>query len=263
MIVLTHNAYWFQGSPSIWGQEEIRAHPRILDALTELYAGLQADVICLQEVPDASIADRLATALGMQVGFAPGGLRPGYGGVILWRGDGAAVTDQTLTRNRRGYVFERISLRLDHTWHQRRISIVNVHLASNRFAPEGGGEPVRLAELDAALTAGARPDLVAGDFNAVPDSAVYASMLERGYVDTHQGSCHHGRPADRCIDYIWVHSDSGLSVAAQDSVTDKRFQMPAPLAMALSDHHPIWTCLAPQETRPDLDIPEKPATTGA
>ena len=65
LTVVTHNAYWFQGWPSLWGREEPRAHPEILDALASLYARLAPDVLCLQEVPDRQVLAELESRLGM------------------------------------------------------------------------------------------------------------------------------------------------------------------------------------------------------
>jgi len=250
MLLLSHNAYWFQGEPSLWGEEQIRAHPEVLDALVELYGQLEPDVICLQEVPTAAVASAAAAALEMDVAFAPGGIRTGYGGALLWRIPGASVTDLTQTINSRGQVFERIAMRLAcpaglGATGAGALSAVNAHLASNRFAPDGEGEAVRLAELEAALSQGPLPDLVAGDFNAVPASAVHAEMVSRGYVDARADGLSHGRAREHRIDYIWVRGDAGLSVVDHGVVTGEPFRVPDDASRELSDHHPIWARLEP------------------
>lgn len=111
MLLLTHNAYWFQGEPSLWGQEETRRHPRAMAALTRLYRELAPEVICLQEVPRAQVVDDLAESLGMEGVFAAGGRRPGYGGAVLWKGSASAVEDLTRAPPCGDDVFERICMR--------------------------------------------------------------------------------------------------------------------------------------------------------
>lgn len=243
MLLLSHNAYWFQGCPSLWGEEQIRAHPEVLAALAGLYRQHDPDVVCLQEVPSEAVAHGLAATLGMDVAYAAGGIRTGYGGAVLWRDDGASVSDLTRTGTGRGEVFERIAMRLEYQVGTRRLSILNLHLASNRFAPAGNGEPVRLAEVEAALGNGALPDVVTGDFNAVTASAVYAEMVFRGYRDARAEATRHGRPAARRIDYVWVRADAGLKVVEHGVVDGESFRLPGVPDCDLSDHHPIWARL--------------------
>lgn len=235
--MVTHNAYWFQGAPSIWGEERVCAHAAVVQALAALYRDLDPDVVCLQEVPSAEVCAALRGQLGMEGAFFPGGQRADYGGALLWKGQSARVENFTHTAVGQGRFFERICLKLDTYINNRHLSIVNVHLSSNRYAPAHRGEPVRLAELAALFAADSAPDVVVGDFNAVPDSAVYADMMERGFVDCGHNYSTHGRAADKRIDYIWVGADSGLSLAAYEVVEDERFLYDA--GVYLSDHHPL------------------------
>jgi hypothetical protein len=36
LTIVSHNAYWFQGSPSLWGEERQEAHPDAFRALVRL-----------------------------------------------------------------------------------------------------------------------------------------------------------------------------------------------------------------------------------
>jgi hypothetical protein len=65
-------------------------------------------------------------------------------------------------------------------------------------------------------------------------------MVARGYVDARAGGDQHGREAARRVDYVWVHSDSGLDVGAHGAVTGERFALPGHPERELSDHHPLW-----------------------
>ena len=236
LTLVTHNAYWFQGAPSLWGQERTRAHPDAVPLLTRLYDALDMDILCLQEVPAPEVLEMLRAELGMEGVYFPGGKRPAYGGAILWQGLAGSVVDFTNTAER---VFERFCLKLDTRIGDRSLDLVAIHLASNRYAPARRGEPLHLAELATLFAACPAPDMVVGDFNATPDSAVYAQMVERGFVDCGQGYAEHGRPAERRIDYIWIRTGAGLSVAEYEVIRDQRFSYDADAGIFLSDHHPV------------------------
>ena len=238
LTLVSHNAYWFQGAPSLWGEECTRAHPAVVQALAELYAELDPDVLCLQEVPSCEIAAALCAELGMEGAFFPGGKRTAYGGAILWQDPAARVENLDCTAGDE-CVFERICLKLDTCIGDRSLSIVDVHLCSNRYAPDRLGEPLRLAELEALFDVCAAPDVVLGDFNATPDSAVYARMVERGFADSGCGHAEHGRPQEKRIDYIWIRIDSGLFVSEYEVIQDERFLHDAAADVYLSDPHPV------------------------
>ena len=248
MKLITHNTYWFQGSPSLWGEEYTRAHPAIVASLIDLYGELRADVLCLQEVPGVKVFERLCAALGMDGVYAPGGERSVYGGGILWREMAGSVEDLTQRTVIDGRVFERICLRLDLLRDGVPLTVVDLHLASNRYAPDRQGEPLRLAEVGALFDACPEPDVVAGDFNARPDSGVYAEMISRGFVDSGAGANQHGRPDHRRIDYIWVRRDSVLTASDYSVVRGQDFRLAAKSPVDLSDHHPVSTAL-PQTER--------------
>ena len=69
MILWSHNAYWFQGAPSLWGEELQVFHPEALAALTGLYTSLQPDVLLLQEVPGPDVPAALSESLNMRTHF--------------------------------------------------------------------------------------------------------------------------------------------------------------------------------------------------
>ena len=267
MILWSHNAYWFQGAPSLWGRERQAAHPEALAALTGLYASLGADVLLLQEVPDTSVAAALGEALDMHWHFVPGGERPDYGGGILWRRDLVGVVrDLTDCRTAAGRRFERICMHLVLQMGAYELSVINLHLSSNRFAPDGRGEAVRLGELARVFDEVLSADAVAGDFNARPDSGVYDLMLGKGYRDPHdEPQCKsHLEP------HLEPHLESGAAAAAAAAITPQRIDYvwvdekrlrsvplgtPAPFVMprhsdtALSDHLPVGVEITLAEQR--------------
>jgi endonuclease/exonuclease/phosphatase family metal-dependent hydrolase len=242
LTLVTHNAYWFQGAPSLWGEERTQAHDAVMPLLARLYGRLDTDILCLQEVPSSAVLSTLRTELGMQGAFFPGGKRSAYGGAMLWQGMATSVEELTHTAEDVP-VFERICLQLNTSIQTRSITVIGVHLASNRFAPERQGEPIRLAELETLFAACPEPDVVMGDFNATSDSGVYARMVEQGFIDCGHGYTVHGRPPDKRIDYIWIRAAAGLSVLEYEVIQDQRFVYDADAGIYLSDHHPVRVCL--------------------
>jgi endonuclease/exonuclease/phosphatase family metal-dependent hydrolase len=237
LILWSHNAYWFQGAPSLWGEERQVSHPEALAALTSLSVSLRPDVLLLQEVSDAEVAAELGDRLGMHSNFAVGGERPAYGGSIFWHKDlEGHVEDLTACWTAAGSRFERICMHLALIIDGHELRVINVHLSSNRFVPGRLGEPVRLGELDTAFREVACPDIVAGDFNARADSGVYGAMTQRGYRDPH-----HDDPR-QLVDYVWIHTDSGHQATAL--VAPARFEVPGHTGTALSDHTPVGVEIA-------------------
>ena len=237
MTLVSHNAYWFQGAPSLWGQERAQAHPRVVDALAALYRRLAPDVLCLQEVPSEDITRRLAGDLGMQAVFAVGGKRTAYGGAVLWHGFEAEIED--LTQIRGGPAFERMCLVLRSTGPEG-LTIVNVHLSSNRFAADGDGDTVRLSELETLFAACPMPDVVVGDFNAAVGGNVYNSMTARGYVECGTQACLMMTPRERRVDYVWIHPSTRLE-SVPPAIEASHFGLENDSSAQLSDHPPIAT----------------------
>ena len=236
LTLLSHNAYWFQGTPSLWGEERSEAHPDVLAALIAFYRQLSPDVLCLQEVPSRKICDEVAAGLGMRGHYARGGGRPTYGGAVLWRPLDGDVEDLTHTRIDGERIFERICIVFTTIVNGDPLVVVNVHLSSNRYAPDRNGEPVRLAELEVLFGACAQPDVVTGDFNARPDSAVYAAMIQRGYVDCGSQLSANRRDAERRVDYLWVREASTVRAEHMDSVPERPFALAGEPPVSLSDH---------------------------
>lgn len=233
MVIWTHNAYWFQGAPSLWREERQEPHPEALKALIDLYRSLDADVLCLQEVPTEQVAQQVGDDLGMSVTFAAGGERTMYGGAILWReGLAAQVQDLSQMPTSLGCRFERICMVMTLNVDDSSVDICNVHLSSNRFAPQSNGEPVRLAELETLFAQIEAPSIIAGDFNARPDSTVYEMMRSRGYEDPHTGMVQE-------IDYLWQHGDTRIHT--EPLLLPADFEIPGHAGVALSDHRPVGT----------------------
>ena len=239
--LLTHNVYWFQGSPSRWGAERVAAVDEVFGGLADLYARAAADVIALQEVHDPALVARLAATLNLTAcHHAPGGQRPDYGGALLARPRGA-FTDHTTAP---GHTHERCHHRVavgDPPLH-----VANVHLPSNRRAASPAeGDGLRRAELDRVLATSPPPDVVMGDFNATPDSPPYRAMLEAGYIDT-AAALDAPAPTWRSrIDYIWLHERHRPRLRGYACLDTGDFHRTGDdTPWRLSDHPPIMIELA-------------------
>lgn len=249
MRLITHNVYWFQGYPSHWGAERISAAPPVFDALAHLYAAAQVDILCLQEVHDAELAERLARQLGMTGWIhAPGGIRSDYGGVILSR---FPAHFRDLTRDGAAPPHERVHLRASIDREGDRYEVAVVHLPSDRFQG-ASGNAARVAELRRVVDTSPRPDIVVGDMNSQPNSLPYQFMLEAGYVDA---AVAQGLAVERSrwsrgtivpakysnIDYIWIDQAQAHRLTAFTPLDTDLFQCQTPDGHPghLSDHPPL------------------------
>lgn len=239
MKILTHNVYWFQGHPSRWGDERVAETPEVLAALTRLYASVEVDVLCLQEVHRSSLTETIAYKLGMTTWLhAPGGRRPDYGGAVMCR-QKARLRDRTRVDG--AAVHERVHLRASLAWNGGRLELAMVHLPSNRFAGSAHvGDTARIVELKRALAETPRPDVVVGDMNCRPDSLPYRFILGGGYVDAAAVT---GEDAVKRheVDYIWLDekwADRLTGFAVLDGGGFCR-STPAGDTWRLSDHPPL------------------------
>ena len=236
LTIVSHNAYWFQGAPSLWGEERSAPQARVVEALLGRYAELAPDVLCLQEVPGADVVESLRATLGMDGAYLCGGLRPEYGGAVLWRG--ATGTVRELTHEpvaTPGGVFERMAAVLDAAVNGRRVAIANAHLSSNRFAPNRDGEPVRLAELATLLAACPEAAIVVGDLNARAGSEPPARMRALGFIDACAPAVDDDL-AQRRVDYIWTRPTRGITIADCQVLAVDDLRLTDDDRVRLSDH---------------------------
>ena len=240
--VVTHNIYWGQGWPSLWGEERHDPHSAIVNGLIQLYASVHPDVLCLQEVPSYDLFSILQTRLNMRGAYAPGGIIPAYGGAILI-GDQVevfSINDTSSTFITVERVFERVCLNAQVQKRGRELSLVNIHLSSNRYVPDGCGGSIRLAEISVLLEAGSRPDIIVGDFNAVPESAVYRRMKDCGYIDAEKFCASPNGPRPDRLDYIWLSEPYLDGLVGCQVISGEAFQcVDAGRPTYLSDHYPV------------------------
>ena len=238
--IVSHNAYWFQGCPSLWGNEQAHAYPAVVAALAALYRELETDVVCVQEVPDAATAQELAHELAARAEYCAGRVLVDYGGAILVRRHDARFRDLTRQPGQSGPTHERVCLEATVVLPDGRdLRVVNLHLPSNRFDPAPRAAERRREELVALVSRRARPHIVAGDMNSLPGHEVTALLHDAGYVDAAEVAGLGDVPTagQRRIDYVWACQELARTMVSYEVIADERFAMPE--GGRLSDHCPV------------------------
>ena len=239
ITLITHNVYWFQGCPRRWSDDQRRPHPGVVEEFVRLYEELRPDVLCLQEVPSRQVVDTLQTHLDMDGHYVPGGIRTEYGGAVLWRDLEVSTQDLSRTVVCPDRVFERMCMQVQIPVQGKILNLVNVHLSSDRYAPERVGEPIRMAEVRALFSVNPGAEVIVGDFNATPDSPVHRYMEDQGLVDLGLGDEENSVDGKR-IDYIWVAEKCRSAAVGYRMMTEDEIRCrEAPPPAGLSDHCPV------------------------
>jgi endonuclease/exonuclease/phosphatase family metal-dependent hydrolase len=220
-------------------------------AVLERVAGLEADLLCLQEV-EVGMAQALADHLAPR-GYAGHFQRKGQGRpdgcATFWRGAAAReVTaleyDEGLGSAPSGHVALLVELELE----GRALCVVNTHL---KWDPPARPAATRLGVLQAralgAWLAGRSATVVCGDLNVGPADAVVEALREVGFRDVFAGSeqphtcCAHGRTSR--MDHVLVRGDLH---GTPGPAVDLSGLTALPSATEPSDHVPLvarleWT----------------------
>ena len=241
--IVTHNAYWFQGAPSLWGTEVQRMHPQAYAALTALYERLCPDILCLQEVPGYQLYTQLCADLQVSGHYAPGGTFAAYGGAVLVRDLSADFHDCSRDSVVPGRVFERSNQRVRLAMDGRELWLVNAHLKSPRYLPDRNATPYQLEEVSRILAYEPRPDILLGDLNVRRGTEVYGHIEELGYVDS--AACVGCDDLEeRSVDHIFVSADLASRVVENCRITGPEFELSVDGKIhRLSDHEPIVAVL--------------------
>lgn len=234
--ILSHNIFWLQGVPFETDQP---GAPRadVLATLVSVYAEINPDVICIQEVQSRAAFDLVRSAVGMDGTFCPGATLSQYGGATFWH-SGRPVSDGTGAEDPPQRV--RQLTQVD-TGQSGALTVCNVHLPSSRQLGKEGGALRRLEELEMATES--MPDVVIGDFNEGPGGAVAGYMAERGYLDA---AVLRGKGDVRSSvgglrgDQIWIRSDLGVRLAEYSVLSKGDLATRLDGKTYLSDHLPLW-----------------------
>ena len=235
MRIVTHNVLRMQGLPEL---ADVKGGnpPDVPEILARLYLDLKPHVVCLQEVQFAEDAGHLAELLGMEFRFEPGRIAPKYGGAVFVDSKLTFTYKPISSLQKRS--FERICQLVEIWVGDSPVTICNLHLPSGVGHPEDGGEGVRMREITEVISLG--PDVIVGDLNAQPESAVYRKLQESGYIDTAVEAGKENVPTcgDRHkirIDYVWTHSQANLMLADY-TVISRTKGISGDVVRFLSDH---------------------------
>jgi endonuclease/exonuclease/phosphatase family metal-dependent hydrolase len=234
--ILSHNIFWLQGVPF---ETDEPGDPRadVLEALISVYAEINPDVICLQEVQSRAAFDLIRSAVGMDGTYCPGATLSQYGGATFWH-SGRPVSDGTGAEDPPQRVRQLSEI---DTGQSGSLVVCNVHLPSSRQLGEEGGAARRLEELETATES--MPEVVVGDLNEGPGGAVIGYMGERGYLDAavlrNKGDVPSSVGGLRG-DQIWIRSDLGVRLAEYSVLPKGDLATQLDAKTYLSDHLPLW-----------------------
>ena len=232
---------WYQNSPA----EALDPSAR-LEALTRRLIELDADILCLQEV-EGPVFSALEGALAPR----------GYAGSFLQKGRGKPDGCATFLREARlelerrggivyldgdppsGHVAQVAATRFAGSL----LGVIDTHVRWDQpdKAPAehvGCRQARQLIAEHRQLFPGCRGWVVAGDFNATPDSDVVAAMLAGGFRSAHPSdlaTCNANNKA-KLIDYLFVSERLGASPLAPPKIDG---DTPLPGPGEPSDHLPL------------------------
>lgn len=264
--IVSHNAFWFQGVPFATTEPDA-VHEEVFARLAALYAELNPDLLCLQEVHSAAVASRLGTALAMSWHHSPGCRQPVYGGAVFWRPqwtvrvrDFRSLPDFTPYRSWQRVECDRVGESLH---------LTNVHLPSSRATP---GLPVANVQCEEVtryaldgldgldgLGVAAPADIIVGDFNASPDGAAPALLVQHGYYDAAELAGQGQAPTSvrrKRGDHAWLSAATSRRLLAYRVVdlAQPHWALADPAKRTLSDHFPLVVDLQDSEEARDRAV---------
>jgi len=214
---------------------------RAIAVLQETGALHSLDLLALQEM-DAPGVERIATALGLNSLYAPGGVHPSshrdFGCALLSPWPLVEPRKVLLPHGARGTGLRRAAVGATLLWAGKRIRVYSVHLPAP-LGVSGGARQEEVATLVADATGSPDPVVIAGDLNS---HSLGEQFVKAGYT--------------------WLTRDVGATASevgvlrlAYDHVFTRGLQpaRPAPAAGVVrdnkdaSDHRPVWALLEEKE----------------
>ena len=239
--LLCHNVFWFQGS-SFESDQPPEAKADILESVCLLYESLRPDVICLQEIQTRQVFDLLSLRLDMEGIWSPGQNLPQYGGAVLWKpGIGRLHQTSLSSPSKAQRVWQIVDVELPHI----SLRIANAHLPSSRQLGSERSAIQRTEEMKEILQRAPeqKPDIIAGDFNEWPGSAVSLILHKEAYQDlaalTGQGSAPTNLGTQRG-DYIWAGARLTKKTPKYGVIPKAAIAIQGKKDEYLSDHLLIW-----------------------
>jgi mRNA deadenylase 3'-5' endonuclease subunit Ccr4 len=221
-----------------------------IQALVRRAVELNADILCLQEVeqPTFEAMQSALSAKGYAGLLAMKGKRRPDGCATFYREDGFELARQQRLEygDGTGHIAQVLAFRRGHLT----IDIVNTHLKWDAPAAERDQQFGYRQAAEALVGLNERRNdgvqVICGDFNVTPDSALVDLLTSAGFRSVHQSgfSCNSNGSA-KLIDYILFRGPvqaSGEPLARIDGRT------PLPSASEPSDHLPLVARFDPERT---------------
>jgi endonuclease/exonuclease/phosphatase family metal-dependent hydrolase len=237
LCIISHNVFWFQGVPFA---TDTPPAPRseIAGQLCLLYKKICPDVLCLQEIQSEATARMVAEILEMEYLFCAGGGLAQYGNAVFsrWPMEEMPLQQSILP--------DRTLLRVTiYPKESQAISLVNVHLPSNRQRGAEGGQRRRLEELSGVLD---QADILLGDFNELPDGRCASLLTRAEYVDAAQACSAGASPStlgEKRGDHIWIAKDKINLLQGYFFIPKEQLALCGTEKTFLSDHLPVGCLL--------------------
>jgi endonuclease/exonuclease/phosphatase family metal-dependent hydrolase len=239
--VVSHNACWYQGFPyDDFDPDE--AHPEVIGRLTAIYQSYQPDVLCLQEIHDDRMTSAVAKALSFESHLTLGARYPIYGTATCAKG-----VQLMRDCHSNGALPERSWQICEVRAGVRKLNIANIHLTSGRFLTEEESAASRVADIQSLIDTSHGVDIICGDFNEGPRTALQLALEAAGFVDAaivtgaELDSTGVNKPRS---DQIWVRSGLASRITEFGATDWAPMAFDTPEKNVLSDHLPLWLKLS-------------------
>jgi len=240
MVILSHNVFWFQGTP--FGTDRPPGpNVGILERLCAVYREIGPDIICLQEIQNRATFEAAGAGLGMEGTLCEGKDLPQYGGGVFWRaGLGRPLRDSLGAGGATQRMWQVIEVDDDDCC----LRICNIHLPSERQVGAERAAVQRMDELREAIgSCDGGPDVVVGDFNEEPGGSTGKYLEGLGYVNAAVCAGRADTPTNLGGgrgDYIWLRRSLSVGLL-RFGVADKQDLLSQDRDKEyLSDHLPLW-----------------------
>ena len=237
IIIVSHNVLAFSGHP----KDINKPDTMILERAIKFYKELHIDILVIQESPSEDFVKILADGLGLNYFFLQTKYLYGFPGCILSKFPFKQTFDYNKTISQLSdSIFQRHwgGVKVETSW-----GIIQLH--SVHLCADWGGkfrESTRMKELTYLLNEVQTCDsclanIVAGDFNSIPNSNPYDLMTEYGFLDSHLQNPEPTVPVPNPkyrIDYIFYEKSKKIKINPL-SPTLPYYE---DLNLFLSDHYP-------------------------
>jgi len=215
ITVISHNVLAFSGHPT----KIHKTDHLVVQQAIEFYRKTKADIILLSESPSEETIRILADSLNYHYAFYTANWNGnteypyGFPGCILTKFPISKSIDYNKDRNNiADSLFQRFWGSCYLTTKYGKARITGVHLCANF---DRNRESNRIAELNLLFTNidtcnDCAFDILAGDFNSLPNSTPYQLIVNKKFVDSHNQYNYPTVPVPSpkvCIDYIFIYEN--------------------------------------------------------